>query len=124
VRQDILTKTAAEPQLRAIVQYYVAVAVRTRLNFANAIEIDNRRPMNARKVLLVQLLRKLRKSDSDKNRGFTRAQSRVLTGRGDPVNLLGLQEQEPIALFDQAAPSAREGTRAGAGQMGNLDGMG
>src|SRR5882724_1480349 len=101
VRQNIVAKTTTEPQLRAIMQYHVAVAVRTGLNLANAIEIDDRRPVNAREVVLVQLLRKFGESHSDEKRSLTRVQSRVLTGRSDPVNLLSLQEQEPIALLDQ-----------------------
>src|SRR5262245_18798846 len=90
----------AQTQLGAAAKNDPPVAMRPGLQFLNAIDIDQPGAVNARELARVELRGKAGESFAHQRRLFSEVDADVIALGLDPVNLVGLEHEDPVVVFD------------------------
>src|SRR5213075_2756116 len=89
-----LAITARQGQLHAFAQEDAILAVKPRLQFLYAINIDDSRAMHAHELARVELRFERRDGVAQQVRFFAGVQAHVIAFGFEPINLLGLHEED------------------------------
>src|SRR5437660_10296581 len=95
-----LAATAAQCQFGTVVENHSILVVEPRLQFAHAIDVHDRRPVNARKLLRIKLSFHAADRFTKQIRLLAYVKPNVLTFGLDPIDFFGLQKESAAAGFD------------------------